>query len=77
MPIAQIFDVPGASARDYEQARAPIQNGACSHATAPTPDGGEWAGRDALERCEQQVLAPLGSGGAPRVELPVHQHLAR
>ena len=87
MPIAQIIEMPGAGPREYEQAFALIHpdgawpEGQLSHTAGPTPDGFRvidvWDSREAFERFERDVLAPLGFSGAPRVEFPVHTHLAR
>lgn len=87
MPIAQIIDMPGASARDYEQAFALIHpggrwpEGQLTHTAGPTPDGFRvidvWESREAFLRFEREVLEPLGFSGAPRVEFDVHTHLGR
>jgi hypothetical protein len=85
MPIAQIIDMPGATADDYDQAFALIHRdgdwpaGQLGHIAGPTPDGFRvidlWESREAFERFERDVLAPLGFSGLPRAEFPVHKLL--
>jgi hypothetical protein len=85
MPIAQIIDMPGAGVREYEQAFAAIHPGGAwpegqlDHIAGPTAEGFRvidvWESREAFERFEREVLAPLGFAGAPHVEFPVHAHL--
>jgi hypothetical protein len=86
MPIAQIIEMPGAGVPEYEAAFALIHpdgawpDGQISHIAGPTPDGFRvvdvWESREAFERFERDVLAPLGFAGAPVVEFPVHNLLA-
>ena len=86
MPYAQIIDMPGAGVSDYEQAFALIHPdgewpaGQLDHIAGPTPDGFRvidvWEDRSAFERFEQDVLAPLGLNGLPRLEFPVHRRYA-
>ena len=83
MAIVQIFDMPGATADDYDRAFAAIHRaqarpaGQLGHIAAPTEGGFRvidvWESRDAFERFEREVLAPLGFGGVPRAEFPVHR----
>jgi hypothetical protein len=87
MPFAQIIDMPGASAGEYEQAFALIHpdgawpDGQLDHIAGPTPGGFRvvdvWESRGAFERFERDVLAPLGLAGAPADEFPVHTRYAR
>jgi hypothetical protein len=87
MPIAHIIDMPGATAREYEQAFSAIHPGGAwpagqlDHIAGPTPDGFRiidvWESAEAYERFERAVLAPLGFAGAPRTEFPVHARLTR
>ena len=82
MPIAQIIEMPGAGAREYEQAFALIHPGGAwpegqvSHIAGPTPEGFRvidvWESREAFERFEHEVLEPLGFAGIPRTEFAVH-----
>jgi hypothetical protein len=82
MPIAQIIEMPGAGAPEYEQAFALIHPGGAwpegqlSHIAGPTPDGFRvidvWETREAFERFEREVLGPLGFTGIPRTEFAVH-----
>jgi hypothetical protein len=86
MPIAQIIEMPGTGVREYEQAFALIHpNGAwpegqINHIAGPTPEGFRvidvWDSREAFERFERDVLAPLGFSGMPRIEFPVHNLVA-
>jgi hypothetical protein len=82
MPIAQIIEMPGAGVAEYEQAFALIHpggtwpDGQLSHIAGPV-DGGfrvidVWNTREAFERFEREVLAPLGFAGAPATEFAVH-----
>ena len=86
MPIAQIIDMPGAGAREYEQAsrdpsRRDVAEGQLDHIAGPTPDGFRvidvWESEEAFARFEREVLEPLGFAGAPRIEFPVHTRFAR
>jgi hypothetical protein len=81
MPIAQIIEMPGATERDYRVAFAAIQpggtwpEGQLAHLAGPAADGFRvidvWESREAFERFETAVLAPLGFAGAPAIEFPV------
>ena len=83
MPYAQIFEMPGADVAAYEQAFGLLHpdgrwpDGQLDHIAGPTPDGFRvidvWESRAAFERFEQDVLAPLGFAGAPRLEFDVHR----
>ena len=87
MPIAHIFEMPGAGVPEYEAAFAAIHpggtwpDGQLDHIAGPTPEGFRvidvWESIDAFERFERDVLAPLGFAGAPRTEFPVHVRYAR
>jgi hypothetical protein len=87
MPIAHIIDMPGAGVREYEQAFSAIHPdgrwpaGQLDHIAGPVGNGFRvidvWESAEAFERFEQDVLAPLGFAGAPRVEFPVFRRLAR
>ena len=82
MPIAQIIDMPGATERDYDAAFAAIHpeghwpEGQLAHIAGPAEGGFRvidvWESREAYERFEAAVLAPLGLAGAPATEFPVH-----
>jgi hypothetical protein len=82
MPIVQIIDMPGAGVREYEAAFGLIHpdgawpEGQLTHLAGPTPEGFRvvdvWESREAYERFEHDVLAPLGFAGAPLMEFPVH-----
>jgi hypothetical protein len=86
MPIAQIIEMPGAGRADYDAAFALIHpdgqwpEGQIGHIAGPTPGGFRvidvWESREAFERFDRSVLTPLGFGGVPRVEFPVHRLLA-
>jgi hypothetical protein len=86
MPIAQIIEMPGAGVLEYEQAFALLHpdgawpEGQINHIAGPTPDGFRvidvWDSRQAFERFERDVLAPLGFSGMPRIEFPVHNLVA-
>jgi hypothetical protein len=86
MPIAQIIEMPGAGVREYEAAFALIHpggawpDGQISHIAGPTAEGFRvidvWETREAFERFERDVLAPLGFAGPPVAEFPVHNLLA-
>jgi hypothetical protein len=83
MPIAQIIEMPGLGAAEYEQAFAVIHpdgawpEGQLSHLAGPTETGFRvidvWESREAFERFEREVLAPLGFAGAPATEFEVHR----
>jgi hypothetical protein len=87
MPIAQIIDMPGAGAREYEQAFAAIHPGGAwpagqlDHIAGPTPDGFRvidvWESEEAFARFEREVLEPLGFAGGPRMQFTVHTRFAR
>jgi hypothetical protein len=86
MPIAQIIEMPGAGAREYEQAFAAIHpdgawpEGQLDHIAGPTPDGFRvidvWESAEAFARFERDVLEPLGFSGVARTEFPVHTRFA-
>jgi hypothetical protein len=83
MPIAQIIEMPGLTVDAYEQAFALIHpdgvwpDGQLGHVAGPTDDGFRvidvWESREAFERFEREVLAPLGFAGAPATEFAVHK----
>jgi hypothetical protein len=83
MPIAQIIEMPGMTVDAYEEAFALIHPGGAwpegqiSHVAGPTADGFRvidvWESREAFERFEREVLAPLGFAGAPSTEFRLHK----
>lgn len=87
MPIAQIIEMPGAGVAEYEQAFALIHPGGAwpegqlGHVAGPTADGFRiidvWETRDAFERFEREVLAPLGFAGSSGIEFAVHNFFSK